>query len=120
MILINTNLHLELVIDVVTQMVKRINYTYTPEENIDTCKTAFNFDLVLNDEGEISIDNLIINGEKGCIGQNVLIPILVKNRKIVNISIDELKEAGCKKAVSCAQSLAKALQEIIHKQSLDF
>ena len=100
-------------------MVKRINYTYSPEENVDTCKTDFNFDLLLDNEGEITIDNLTINGGKGCIGQNVLIPILVKNRKIVNISIDELKKAGCKRAVSCAQSLAKALQEIIQKEALE-
>lgn len=99
-------------------MIKKISYTYTPQEQEDTCKTTFDFDLIQDDNGEITIDNLMIDGEKGCIGQNTLIPILVKNRKVVNISIDELKAAGCKKAVSCAQSLAKALQNIIHEHSL--
>ena len=99
-------------------MVKRISYTYTPLEQEKTCKTSFDFDLIQDDNGEIIIDNLMIDGENGCIGQNSIIPILVKNSKVVNISIDELKAAGCKKAVSCAQSLAKALQKIIHEYSL--
>ncbi len=98
-------------------MVRKFSYTYTPIEDEDTCKTSFDFDLIEEDNGEISISNLIIEGEKGCIGHNKLIPILVKNRKIVNISIDELKEAGCNRAVSCAQQLAKAIQNIIHEHS---
>jgi hypothetical protein len=99
-------------------MAKKFSYTYTPQESEDTCKTSFDFDLLLDEDGKITIDNLMIDGEKGCIGQNALIPVLVKNRKVVNISIDELKKAGCKRAVSCAQSLAKALQSIIHEHSL--
>ncbi|MHA1156523.1 MAG: TSCPD domain-containing protein [Candidatus Heimdallarchaeota archaeon] len=98
-------------------MVRKFNYIYTPDENEDTCKTSFDFELVEEDDGEISISNLTIDGEKGCIGQNSIIPILVKNRKVVNISIDELKEAGCRRAVSCAQQLAKAIQNIIHEHS---
>lgn len=96
-------------------MVRKFSYIYTPNENEDTCKTSFDFDLIEEESGEISISNLTVSGEKGCIGQNKLIPILVKNRKIVNISIDELKEAGCSRAVSCAQQLAKAIQNIIHE-----
>lgn len=98
-------------------MVRKFNYIYTPDENEDTCKTSFDFELVEEDDGEISISNLTIDGEKGCIGQNSIIPILVKNRKVVNISIDELKEAGCRRAVSCAQQLAKAIQNIILEHS---
>ena len=98
-------------------MVRKFSYIYTPNKNEDTCKTSFDFDLIKEDDGEISISNLTINGEKGCIGQNTIIPILVKNRKVVNISIDELKEAGCKRAVSCAQQLAKAIHNIIQEHA---
>jgi len=98
-------------------MVRKFNYIYYPDENEDTCKTSFDFELVEEDDGEISISNLTIDGEKGCIGQNSIIPILVKNRKVVNISIDELKEAGCRRAVSCAQQLAKAIQNVILEHS---
>jgi len=97
------------------QLTKILSFIYHPEENEDTCKTTFDFELK-KEGNEIIISNLKINGEKGCIGQNKIIPVLIKNQKVQEISIEELKEAGCRRASSCGQQLAIALQQIIDQE----
>ncbi|MHA1305672.1 MAG: TSCPD domain-containing protein [Candidatus Heimdallarchaeota archaeon] len=99
-------------------MTKTHSFSYKPKENENTCKTTFDFELT-KDGNEIMISNLTIDGEKGCIGQNKIIPILVKNRKVQEISINDLKEAGCKRASSCGQQLAIALQQILENEFAD-
>lgn len=99
-------------------MKKIHSFVYHPKEDEDTCKTTFDFELT-KERDEIFISNLAVDGEKGCIGQNKMIPILVKNRKIQDISIEDLKEAGCKRASSCGQQLAIALQQIIDKEFIE-
>jgi len=99
-------------------MVKTQKYTYIPEEGIDTCKLSFDFEY-MEEDGEIIIKHLIIDGEKGCIGHNKSMAILIRDKKISEIPIAELEEAGCRRAVSCNQILAKALQEIIEQKYKD-
>ena len=94
------------------------SFTYIPEDGIDTCKLSFDFEYV-EEDGEIIIKHLTIDGEKGCIGHNKSIAILIRDKKISEIPIEELKEAGCRRAVSCNQILAKALQEIIEQKHKD-
>jgi len=93
-------------------------YVYNPTDGTDTCKVSFNFELK-EEEGKIIIKQLTVDGEKGCIGHNKSMSILIRNKKISEIPIEELKEAGCRRAVSCNQILAKALQGIIDKKQMD-
>ncbi len=99
-------------------MTKTHTFRYQPKEDEDTCKTTFDFELT-KEGNEIIITNLTIEGEKGCIGQNKILPVLIKNRKVQEISIDDLKEAGCERASSCGQQLAIALQQIVDKEFTD-
>ncbi|MHA1441272.1 MAG: TSCPD domain-containing protein [Candidatus Heimdallarchaeota archaeon] len=99
-------------------MTKTHTFRYQPKGDEDTCKTTFDFELT-KEGNEIFISNLTVEGEKGCIGQNKILPVLIKNRKIQEISINDLKEAGCKRASSCGQQLAIALQQIVDKEFTD-
>ncbi len=45
--------------------------------------------------------------------------ILIRDKKAEDIPIDELKEAGCRRASSCTQELAVMLQEILDKKTSD-
>jgi hypothetical protein len=103
-------------------MTRKISYTYTPPASEDTCKTSFAFELLERQEDddtkELIIADLVISGSDGCLGQNKTIPVLVKGRKVQELSIDELQMTRCSHANSCAQSLAKALTEIIEKYIL--
>jgi len=99
-------------------MTKTHSFSYQPKEDEDTCKTTFDFDLTKKGN-EIIISNLIIDGDKGCKGQNKIIPVLIKNQKVQEISIEDLKDAGCSRASSCGQQLAIALQQIIDKEFKD-
>lgn len=87
-------------------------YTYNPTDGSDTCKVSFNFELK-EEEGKIIIKQLTIDGEKGCIGHNKSISLLVRDRVVQELPIEELKEAGCKRASSCSQELAKALELLL-------
>jgi hypothetical protein len=60
-----------------------------------------------------------IDSEKGCSGHNKSRFILIRDRAIEDMLIEELKEAVCRKASSCAQELAEALQELLEKKSQD-
>ncbi len=97
-------------------MTETETYTYNPADGTDTCKVSFNFELK-EEEGKIIIKQLIVDGEKGCIGHNKTIELLVKDRAIQDLPIEELKEAGCKRASSCSQELAKALELILESNS---
>ncbi|MGC9779154.1 MAG: TSCPD domain-containing protein [Candidatus Heimdallarchaeota archaeon] len=71
------------------------------------------------DVGKTIIRNLTIEGKKGCIGHNKSMSILIRDKKAEDIPIDELKEAGCRRASSCTQELAVMLQEILDKKTSD-
>ncbi|MHA1213467.1 MAG: TSCPD domain-containing protein [Candidatus Heimdallarchaeota archaeon] len=96
-------------------MVKLYTHTYEVKEGKDTCKTEFIFELE-EAEGKNIIKNLTIEGEKGCIGHNKSISILIQGQAIEDIPLEALAEAGCKRASSCSQELAEALQEILDKR----
>ncbi len=87
-------------------------FTYNPVDGTDTCKVSFNFELK-KEEGKIIIKHLTVDGEKGCIGHNKTIELLVMGRTIQDLPIEELKDAGCKRASSCSQELAKALELLL-------
>jgi hypothetical protein len=93
-------------------------HTYKPDLDKDTCKTDFIFEIE-EEESKAIIKNLTIDGEKGCIGHNKSMSILIRDRAVEDIPIEELKEAGCRKASSCSQELAEALQELIVKKNQD-
>ena len=99
-------------------MAEIYTHTYKPADGTDTCKTEFIFEIE-EEEGKTFIRNLTIDGEKGCIGHNKSMSILIRDKIAEDIPIDELKEAGCKRASSCSQELAVALQEILDKKSDD-
>ncbi len=90
--------------------------TYNPVDGTDTCKVSFNFELK-EEEGKIIIKQLTIDGEKGCIGHNKSISLLVRDRVVQDLPIEELKEAGCKRASSCSQELAKALELLLKSRT---
>ncbi|MBK5112279.1 MAG: TSCPD domain-containing protein [Candidatus Heimdallarchaeota archaeon] len=90
-------------------------YTYFPEEGTDTCKVSFDFEFV-EEEDKIIIKQLTIDGEKGCIGHNKSISLLIRNRAIQDLPLEELTEAGCKKASSCSQQLSKALELLVEQR----
>ena len=100
----------------INTMAKIYTHTYKPKKDVDTCKTEFIFDIE-EEEGKKIIRNLTIEGEKGCLGHNKSISILIRNQAAEDIAIDELKEAGCRRASSCSQELAVALQEILDKRT---
>ncbi len=91
-------------------------YTYKPADGTDTCKVSFNFELK-EEEGKIIIKRLTIDGEKGCIGHNKSLSLLIRDRVVQDLPIEELKEAGCKKASSCSQELAKALELLLKSRT---
>ncbi|NHJ46574.1 MAG: TSCPD domain-containing protein [Asgard group archaeon] len=93
-------------------MTKTETYTYIPRKDIDTCKVSFDFEYI-EEDGKIIIKELTVDGERGCIGHNKTMSLLVKDRVVQELPLDELSEAGCRRESSCSQELVKALETML-------
>jgi hypothetical protein len=84
-------------------------------KNEETCKVRWTFTLLASPNGPM-IEDLKIeahNGTQGCKGHPQSLAALLRGRSVHELPVKELAAAGCGRAASCGQTLARCLQEII-------
>ena len=94
-----------------------IKFKYKPAVIIDddyrriTCKHIFDFELIREGD-DFVIQKLEITGHAGCIGHPKTISALLKGRRLSELPLEDLSEASCLLNSSCAQELAKAIEQM--------
>jgi len=92
-------------------MAPTFTFLFKPADTDNTCKKLFSFDLQ-KEGGCVYINNLTIEGDKGCVGHPKTISALLKGRNIGELPVEELSVCTCARDISCGQQVAKALQQI--------
>ena len=92
-------------------MSEKFTFIYTPNENIDTCQSTFEFELDRS-SGRSVISKLVIEGEKGCSGHPQTICVLLKGKALEDLPIKELSKIVCGRESSYPQELVKTLNKI--------
>ncbi len=76
-----------------------------------TCKDRWEFTLEKSGSDYI-IRDLVITGEKGCLGHPKTIAVLARGRRLSDIDVAALSEAGCARDTSCGQTFARLIREL--------